>query len=286
MVYIGTNNFSLDGGLLNDGLPVRGFYGQDGVNVAFDLGGGGSGGGGSITGGGGTTISISNQPGLANSNIGKLIYIESKIDGCSIIKNGNNTFATTNNSIRLTTEELTIAPVTITLSKTGYTFKDEYRFDVVTNPNYVPQTTPTFSLNVDPFSSLYNYQNFNLPNQQIISTGDTGRIQGPTGVTFFGQPYVPDTTIKEVYSTQPTFVIRVKHLLNGIEQVFDYDAGSPSLTIKFDNAEPEIKEVVLEPPVLPSLFKVAINLNGINESVQLLATSPTTRTVPINLLKC
>ena len=55
-IYIGTNNFSLDGSLLKDGQAIGGFYTQDAA-VAIDLGGGSGGGGGSITGGGGGIIS-------------------------------------------------------------------------------------------------------------------------------------------------------------------------------------------------------------------------------------
>ena len=276
MVYVGTNDFSLDGGLLNDGQTVRGFFAQDAVNVSFDTGGGA----GSISGGGGGTISISNEPGLANSNLGKIIYIESTIDGCSILKNAVNTFATTNNSITLTTEQLIIEPVSITLSKTGYKFSDEYIFDVVTNPNYIPYTQTISTINVDPYSSLYGYQNFNLPN---LTFGELGRVQAPTGVTFYGQPYIADTTMRDVYSTQPGFVMRARHLINGVEQVFNYDAGSPSITIKFDNVKPEMDDVTTQPSIVSDLFKVSINVNGIGQSAQLLATSEAIRTIPIEL---
>ena len=280
MVYVGTNDFSLDGGLLNDGQAVKGFFTQDAA-VAIDLGGGGSGGGGTISGGGGGTITISNEPGLANSNLGKLIYIQSSIDGCSIIRNGANTFATTNNSITLTTEELVIQPVSITLNKTGYKFNDEYIFDVVTNPNYIPYTQPLSTIKVDPYSSLYGYQDFNnLPN---LTFGELGRVEAPSGVTFYGQPYIPNTGRQDVYSAQPGFVMRVRHLINGVEQVFNYDAGSSSITIKFDNNKPEVKDIVLDPPVLPTLFKVSINLNGIGDSIQVLATNAEIKTIPINL---
>ena len=280
MVYLGTNDFSLDGGLLNDGQSVRGFFTQDAA-VAIDLGGGGSGGGGStITGGGGGTISISNEAGLANSNLGKLIYIESTIAGCSIFKNGANTFATTNNSITLTTEELVIQPVSITLNKTGYKFNDEYIFDVVTNPNYIPYTQPISTINVDPYSSLYGYQNFNLPN---LTFSEFDRVQAPSGVTFYGQPYIANTGRQAVYSAQPGFVIRARHLINGVEQVFNYDAGSSSVTIKFDNTKVEIEDVVLNPPPTPTLFKVSVDVNGIGDSVQLVATSPEIKTVPVTL---
>ena len=280
MVYVGTNDFSLDGGLLNDGQAVKGFFTQDAA-VAIDLGGGGSGGGGTISGGGGGTITISNEPGLANSNLGKLIYIQSSIDGCSIIRNGANTFATTNNSITLTTEELVIQPVSITLNKTGYKFNDEYIFDVVTNPNYIPYTQPLSTIKVDPYSSLYGYQDFNnLPN---LTFGELGRVEAPSGVTFYGQPYIPNTGRQDVYSAQPGFVMRVRHLINGVEQVFNYDAGSASITIKFDNTKPEIVDVVLDPPAPPTLFKVGINLNGIGDSAQLLATNAEIKTIPINL---
>jgi hypothetical protein len=279
MVYVGTNDFSLDGGLLNDGQAVKGFFTQDAA-VAIDLGGG-SGGGGTISGGGGGTITISNEPGLANSNLGKLIYIQSSIDGCSIIRNGANTFATTNNSITLTTEELVIQPVSITLNKTGYKFNDEYIFDVVTNPNYIPYTQPLSTIKVDPYSSLYGYQDFNnLPN---LTFGELGRVEAPSGVTFYGQPYIPNTGRQDVYSAQPGFVMRVRHLINGVEQVFNYDAGSSSITIKFDNNKPEVKDIVLDPPVLPTLFKVSINLNGIGDSIQVLATNAEIKTIPINL---
>jgi hypothetical protein len=279
MVYLGTNDFSLDGGLLNDGQSVRGFFTQD-ASVAIDLGGGSGGGGGSITGGGGGTISISNEPGLANSNLGKLIYIESTIEGCSIIKNGANTFATTNNSITLTTEELVIQPISITLNKTGYKFNDEYVFDVVTNPNYIPYSQPISTINVDPYSSLYGYQNFNLPN---LTFGEVGRVQAPSGVTFYGQPYIPNTELQYVYSAQPGFVIRARHLINGVEQVFNYDAGSSFTTIKFDNVKQEIQEVVTEPTPLADLFKVSVNINGVGDSVQLLATNAEIRTIPVTL---
>ena len=280
MVYLGTNDFSLDGGLLNDGQSVRGFFTQD-ASVAIDLGGGSGGGGGTITGGGGGTISISKEPGLANSNLGKLIYIQSSIEGSSIIRNGANTFATTNNSITLTTEELVIQPVSITLNKTGYKFNDEYIFDVVTNPNYIPYTQPISTINVDPYSSLYGYQNFNnLPN---LTFGELGRVDAPSGVTFYGQPYIPNTGRQDVYSAQPGFVMRVRHLINGVEQVFNYDAGSASITIKFDNTKPEIQDVVSDPAPSPTLFKVSINLNGVGDSVQLLVTNPQIQTVPVNL---
>ena len=77
--------------------------------------------------------------------------------------------------------------------------------------------------------------------------------------------------------------MRVRHLINGVEQVFNYDAGSASITIKFDNTKPEIVDVVLDPPAPPTLFKVGINLNGIGDSAQLLATNAEIRTIPINL---
>ena len=249
----GTEQYQ-DGNMLNEQNQLQGYFGSGGVSTFI-----GGGGGGSVSGGG--SVVVSETPGTSNYNNKKVIYIKSKESGASIFKNGENTFSTTDSSITVDISEALVTPIELTVQKEGFTSNEKYIIDVVNNPNYQQlklNLSTDIKINVDPYSSLYGYQDFNnISFNNVYNSG--------TGIAYYGQPYVPNTQDYDVFSTEPIFLIRVQYYLNGNLQKFDYNTKDSSLSVNFDNFVKKSIETPID--VLPPNVDVTINLVGPENSV-------------------
>jgi len=264
--------------IIGTGLGVGG---GAGVGVIFNNSGiDNIGGGGNAPG----YIPIVQQPNLPNSDIQYTFRIDANLRlNTSLYIDGENTYKNLPTAINYKISEiLNSGQKTLTVKNSIYNCNQKFVIDIVNNPNYQNQNITTnqtnsnlqnnsggiitsfeglqfqnsnININVNPYESLFNYQN----RQQYTE-----------------QNYLESSQL--TFTNIPAFTIRVRKYegdtLVNYENELDIELGEYERGIKFSLipavADPD--DDVLTNPTLPSLKSLEIYVNGGSDQVSLIYT--------------
>ena len=201
------------------------------------------GGGGGVSTGGGGVVATSNTIGTANYNSDFQFNVRSNIDGAAIVVNGENTYKTTNGILTYAlTDIISTTSKKITIEKQGYTSNEYYLIDVVENPEFKMDILSGINININPYDSLINYQNRNLPNWDYSNTAP-------------------------VFSNVPAYTVRVRKFVNDSQDItYTYNPTEQTRNIEFELLNIPTQEFPVDPL---ETSKFSISLDGPNSSVTL-----------------
>jgi hypothetical protein len=243
-----------------DGMSV---YGNDGITYG---GGGGvsyGGGGSSVGGGSGTTLNTGfPTPYPTTSGLS----VKSNVSGVSIIKNGEDTYKVTPDTIKLQATDLVGANggiQKITVKKEGYTCKQEFRIQAINNPDW----KISVHFDVNPYSSIMN---------------GFGGYSGVSGYNTQYQLNQLNNNNNYGYDTngEPPFIYRVTEYIDEVRgKEFNIKSGFESIEFTLDT----VYTAPPPPPPPPVVKKASISLIGPDSSVNLLKLKDGTLTDTIIL---
>ena len=241
-----------------------GFGSNDSFNGGISqevLNSNGGGGGGAISTGGGSSVVLTNTPGTPLSNEIYVISVASDIVNASILINGENTYKTTPNTVKINLSDiLSGGDRIITVEKSGYKSPEKYVVSLVPNSEY--NLTPNF--NINPASSIFGGMNGNF---------------GVSGLSMFNS--LPSMDLNNpTYSNTPYYRLRIKHFYNEFEQSYgDVDGNIKNISFKLEtnNIVPIEDTVVIQ--------STTISLDGSDDSAIVIISDGTTVTETISLKK-
>jgi len=211
-------------------------------NLSNDNYGGNSGGGGGSSTGGGSTVSVGAlpNPSLLTDNE-YLVEVKSNISDAKILF-GNDDKGSTPNNFRFTLSQLREkgGSSVIKLEKTNYSSKEEYRVNIINNPEFITQS---LQFNTD---GLFD-------------------INGRIGLVNMNQ---------QLFTNVLPYIVSVTKFVNGVQDsVYDSTTRDGKVfTIEFQLVKESVDTI--ETPI--SIADVKFSNTGANSSVKLLVNDTTT----------
>ena len=207
----------------------------------------GGGGGVSFGGGGGgivttTPVGVSNDPiyaGTVNENKNFILNVEAN-ETAQIFLNGNNTFSSTTDTIKISYAELQKhGAQEITVFKDGYSNNEKYIVNIVQNENY---------------------------NKNVLIDNNVFTWNGSIGLYPIYQT--------PVHTSEHPYKLKITYYSNGQIVPFTYNQDEQLISLKFNNLTKSISIVPIEPEIAAS--KVNVNFDGIKNSVRIITNDTDT----------